>query len=94
MGARRVYTAEFKREAVELVTKQGYTLSEAARSLGIHPILPRSWRLKMAQDANGVEATNETGQDELRRLREEVRRLRMERDILKAATAFFANERN
>jgi transposase len=94
MGARRAYTAEFKREAVALVTQQGYTVAEAARSLGIHANLLRSWRLKLTQNENGVEAMKETDQEELRRLRDENRRLRMERDILKKATAFFANEKN
>ncbi len=85
---------EFKREAVKLVTEQGYTQAEAARSLGINPNLIRRWRLKFAPKTPGMDTMSETEQQELIRLREEVRRLRMERDILKKATAFFASEKS
>ena len=95
MSKRRVHSEEFKREAVKLVTERGYTNAAAARSLGIQDNLLRVWRRKQeAQQKNGVESMTETEEDELRRLREEVKRLRMERDILKKATVFFANERN
>jgi len=92
MSKKRRYTEEFKREAVKLVTDQGYSLAEAARSLGIHTNLIRQWRRKFAQENTGTEIMSESEQEELKRLREEVRRLRMERDILKKATAFFASE--
>jgi transposase len=91
---RRQYTAEFKAEAVKLVTEQGYSVPEAARSLGMNGNLLRIWKNKLAgRDSQGTTLT-EGEQMELRRLREENRRLRMERDILKKAAAFFANERN
>jgi transposase len=93
MAKKRRYTDEFKREAVKLVTEQGYTQAEAARSLGIHANLIRQWRRKFAKENSGMETMSETEQQELKRLREEVRRLRMERDILKKATAFFASEK-
>jgi transposase len=92
MAKKRQYTEEFKREAVKLVTEQGYSLAEAARSLGIHTNLIRQWRARFAQEKQGTEIMSESEQEELKRLREEVRRLRMERDILKKATAFFASE--
>jgi transposase len=92
MAKKRRYTEEFKREAVKLVTDQGYSLAEAARSLGIHTNLIRQWRRKFAQETQGTEIMSESERDELKRLREENRRLRMERDILKKATAFFASE--
>ncbi len=94
MAKKRQYTDEFKREAVKLVTEQGYTQAEAARSLGINPNLIRRWRLKFAPEQVGTETMSETEQQELIRLREENRRLRMERDILKKATAFFASEKS
>jgi transposase len=47
---RKQYTAEFKREAVELVTKQGYTVAEAARSLDTHGQTRGSWLLKLRLD--------------------------------------------
>ncbi len=94
MTKRRQYTEEFKREAVKLVTEQGYTQAEAARSLGINSNLIRRWRAKFAPEQSGTDTMTESEQQELTRLREEVRRLRMERDILKKATAFFASEKS
>jgi transposase len=92
---RRTYTPEFKTEAVKLVTEQGYSIAEAARSLGIHETLLRSW--KQALEAQGGQACPGHGQfppfeEEMRRLRAENERLRAERDILKKATALFAPE--
>ena len=51
---RRTYTPEFKTEAIKLVTEQGYSVAEAARSLGIHQTLLRSW--KQALEAQGDQA--------------------------------------
>jgi transposase len=92
---RRVYTPEFKAEAIKLVTEQGYSIAEAARSLGVHETLLRSW--KQAVEAQGDRAFPGHGQlppfeEEMRRLRAENQRLRAERDILKKATALFARE--
>jgi transposase len=92
---RRTYTPEFKAEAVQLVTEQGYSVAEAARSLGIHETLLRSWR--QARQAQGDQAFPGHGklppfEEEMRRLRTENQRLRAERDILKKATALFAQE--
>ena len=92
---RRTYTAEFKTEAVKLVTEQGYSVAEAARSLGVHETLLRSW--KQALQAQGDQAFPGQGnppavEEELRRLRAENKRLLAERDILKKAAAFFAKE--
>lgn len=94
MSKRRRHSEEFKREAVKLVAERGYTNAEAARSLGIHENLLRNWRQKYAPQMNGAPDMTESDQAELARLREENRRLRMERDILKKATAFFANEKH
>ena len=92
---RRTYTPEFKAEAVKLVTEQGYSVAEAARSLGIHETLLRSW--KQAVETQGDQVFPGHGklppfEEELRRLRAENQRLRAERDILKKATALFARE--
>ena len=92
---RRVYTPEFKAEAVKLVTDKGYSLAEAARSLGIHETLLRSWTL--AIEKQGDQAFPGHGklppfEEEMRRLHAENQRLRAERDILKKATALFAQE--
>ncbi|HWG88756.1 MAG TPA: transposase [Candidatus Acidoferrales bacterium] len=92
---RRIFTREFKIEAVKLVTEQGRSFAEAARNLGIADNLLRKW--KKAFDAEGNQAFPGKGnlptlEEELRRLRAENKRLQMERDILKKATAFFAKE--
>ena len=92
---RRQYTAEFKREAVELVTKQGYTISEGARSLGIRRTMLDRWRREqLDKEKNAFPGTGHRSPeaDELVRLREENRRLKLEREILKKAVAFFAKE--
>jgi transposase len=92
---RRTYTAEFKAEAVKLVTERGYSVAEAARSLGITDNLVRNW--KQALEGQGGQAFPGQGklspfEEENRRLRAENQRLRAERDILKKAAAFFAQE--
>ena len=95
---KRTFTREFKIEAVKLITEQGYSVKQAAESLGVCQTILRSWKKKLeSAPDNGDAAFPGKGklappEDELRRLREENRRLRMERDILKKATAFFARE--
>ena len=90
---RRTYTDEFKTEAVKLVPEQGYSLAAAARNLGVSANLLRNWKQKYTA-MNDDESLTPDEQMELTRLRAENQRLRMERDILKKATAFFANEKN
>jgi transposase len=91
----RTYTEEFKREALKLVTEQGYKIAEAARSLGINENLLGKWKRrsegKGASECQGSIHGDERA--ELQRLRVENRRLLMEREILKKAAAFFANEK-
>jgi transposase len=89
---RRRHSEEFKREAVKLVTDQGYSLAEASRNLGVHVSLLRKWRQKSESETSD-QNLSEDERLELARLRAENKRLRMERDILKKATAFFANEK-
>ena len=93
--SRHTYTPEFKTEAVKLVTLQGYSVAEAARSLGIRENLIRNW--KQALQDQGEQAFPGQGnlspqEQELARLRAENKRLLAERDILKKAAAFFARE--
>ncbi len=93
--ARQTDTREFKLAAVTMLTDQKLSVAEAARRLGITPKLLRRWRA--ALQAEGTHAFPGHGQmppveDELRRLRAEVARLKAERDILKQATALFARE--
>ena len=91
---RRGFTKEFKVDAVKLVTEQGYKLSEAARNLGIDSSVSRRWKEQIEKE--GMQAFPGKGfmtaeKEELHRLRKKVKQLEMERDILKKATAFFAN---
>jgi len=90
---RRTHSEEFKREAVNLVIVEGLSVAEAARNLGIHANVLRKWKLKFEADQEDPSLT-EDERMEMARLRAENRRLRMERDILKKAAAFFANEKN
>jgi transposase len=89
---RRTYSREFKVSAVGLVQQQGYTVVQAAKSLGIDPASLRGWVKQFPMDGTPQPDSAAGIQAELRRLREEVRRLTMEREILKKATAFFAKE--
>ena len=92
--ARRKFTREFKVSAVKLVNEQGYSPAEAARSLGVDQASVRAWVAKYSAEA-GLAPTGEGAvQAELRRLRKENARLRMEREILKKAAAFFAKEQS
>ena len=88
---RRKYTEDFKRDAVALVTEQGYKVSEAARSLGINDNLLRRWRQEFEDEASGVLLSTDE-REELKWLRKEVRMLRMEKEILKKASQYFAKE--
>lgn len=88
---RRKYTEEFKRDAVALVTEQGYKVSEAARSLDINDNQLRRWKQEFAEEASGTQLSVDE-REELKRLRKEVRNLRMEKEILKKASAYFAKE--
>jgi transposase len=92
---RRTFTQEFKAEAVKLVTERGRSVAEVAGDLDLSESLLRGW--KRALDQDGDVAFPGKGkppalEEELRRLRAEVKRLTMERDVLKKATAFFVRE--
>jgi transposase len=91
---RRKYTQEFKEEAVKLVTEQGYQIAETARNLGVNENVLGRWKRDM--ERGGEESPGLKGgavlQVELNRLRKENKRLKMEREILKKAAAFFAKE--
>lgn len=90
--ANRKYAREFKISAVSLVNAQGYTIPEAAKSLGIDPSNLRGWISKFSSEPGMAPAGDGAVAAELARLRKENARLLMERDILKKAAVFFAKE--
>jgi transposase len=95
MTTRKRYSKEYKLDAISLVLEQGYTQAEAARSLEVNAKMLGRW-VKEHEAADG-QAFRGNGkltpeQAEIRRLREENRRLKMEKEILKKATVFFAKE--
>ncbi len=92
---RRQHTDEFKREAVRMVTDRGYGVHETARDLGINANMLGRWKRQARESSNGIFSGNghlTAEQEELVRLRKEVKRLRMEREILKKTVSFFASE--
>ncbi|MBM9606768.1 transposase [Desulfopila inferna] len=91
---RRKYTQEFKVEAVKLVLEHGYKITEAAKNLGVHPNLLGRWKRDYEGDESGNDnaASSAAVRAELNRLRKENKQLKLEREILKKAAAFFARE--
>jgi transposase len=95
MSTRKKYSTEFKLDAVSLVLDQHYSRAEASRNLGVNPNLIGRW-VKEHKAEHGLAFRGQgkltPEQKELRDLRNKVKRLEMERDILKKATVFFAGE--
>ena len=87
----RSYTTEFKQEAVALVTDQGYSVPKAAASLGITDKLLYNWKAKFEAEQSGA-MLNPDERAELKRLRKENKELRMEKEILKKASALLLKE--
>ena len=88
---RRVFTDEFKAGAVRLVLDEGRTVSSVARDLDIYGSVIRSWVERARADrTKGKTGLTTAEREELAVLRKQVRELRMERDILKEAAAYFA----
>ena len=94
MGQKRTYKQypkEYKEEAVALVREQGYSVPEAAKTLGIASNLLYRWKDQLEKQREG-KALSLDERAELKKLRKENKNLRMEKEILKKASAFFAKE--
>ena len=96
MSQRKKYSKEFKIDAINLVQEQGYSCSEAAKSLDIPYDHLNRW-IRESKKLDNNEAFRGNGklsaeQLEIRQLKEENRRLKMEKEILKKASAFFDQE--
>ena len=92
---RRTFSKEFKQDAVSLVIDQGYNCVDAAKSLGVHDKTLSRWVKEYKDDGEVAFRGNgrlRPEQEELRQLREENKRLKMEKEILKKAAVFFAKE--
>jgi transposase len=97
MAKRKRFTTDFKKEAVRLMVNSDKTAADIARELKIHRNQLYKWKEQLG---NGVARASKTSQgrqpsngtNELTRLREELRRVKEERDIFKKAAAYFARE--
>lgn len=95
MTERKKYSKEFKLDSINLVLEQGYGVTEAAKSLGLHQSALSRW-IKEHKELDGQSFKGNgklsAEQAEIRRLKEENKRLKMEKEILKKAAVFFAQE--
>lgn len=92
----RSYTKQYRQQAMKLVTEQGYTMRQAARELGIPDTTLESWLKEVGWKKQPIvePAVSEDPKVlaiQVRELRRQIKRLEMEKEILKKATAYFAN---
>ena len=85
------YSEQFKRDAVRLVTEEGYSNKAAASAVGVCPTTVKAWTARFG-DTSPQRTKFASIEDELAHVKADNARLRMEREILKKATAFFARE--
>jgi transposase len=85
---------DFKRDAVRLVIEEQYTFAAAAKAVGVSTKSLRGWHQKLAPQPTpcGENATVDEMREEIKRLRRQLKRAELEREILKKATAYFAKE--
>ena len=95
-GARtsRRYSDEFKHDAVRLITDENYKFKDAAEAVGVSPRSLREWHRRFAPPPAvcGDNASFDELREEIKRLRKQLKRAELEREILKKATAYFAKE--
>jgi transposase len=95
VNKRRSFTTEFKLEAAQLVTNQGYSIVEASRSLGVGESAVRRWVKQLEQESRGITPKSKALTPEQQRIKEleaRIDRLEREKSILKKATALLMGE--
>ena len=93
--ARKIYSEEFRIEAVKQVITNGYSITDTAQRLGIHPTSLGGW-IKRLESPEAIEKNKEkdTSIAEIKKLQKELKRVTEERDILKKAAVYFASHTN
>lgn len=93
--ARKLYSEDFRIEAVKQVTKNGYSIKDTAERLGVHPDSLRNW-IKRLESPQAIEKHKilDSSNVEIRKLQKELKRVTEERDILKKAAVYFASHTN
>lgn len=92
---RKRYSREFKMEAVGLITEKGYSIAEASRNLGVEYSVLSRWKKQLANDPNSAfpgKGRQKAADEQLKKLQKELERIKEERDILKKAPAYFAED--
>ena len=92
---RNRYSREFKMEAVRLITEKGYSIAEASRNLGVDYSALRRWKKQLANDPDNAfpgKGKQKAADEQLKKLQKELERVTEERDILKKALAYFAED--
>jgi len=92
---RRIFSREFKIEAVRLVRERGVSVAQASRDLDVHENLLRKWIKQLADDpleAFPGHGKMKAAEAEIAQLKREVQKLKAERDILKKAADYFAKD--
>ena len=92
---RKSYSREFKKETVALITDKGYSIAEASRNLGIEYSVLRRWKNQLANDPQNAfpgKGKRKPDDQALQDLQRELERVKEERDILKKALAYFAED--
>tara|TARA_R110002110_G_scaffold214050_1_gene427590 strand:+ start:65 stop:358 length:294 start_codon:yes stop_codon:yes gene_type:complete len=95
MTKRKKYSKEFKLDAISLVRDQNISVAEASRNLGVSAQMLGRWiKEEESEDGQAFRGNGKltSEQEEIRKLKTQVKRLEMEREILKKATVFFAKE--
>lgn len=92
---RKTYSKESKQQSVRLIIDKGYSIAEAARNLGIDYSVLRRWKMQYEQDPDFSfpgKGHQKPDDEQLQRLKRKLERVTEERDILKKALAYFAED--